>query len=54
LGDSRKWAESKRNWVKINKEMKDIRLPKFGMPNEFIDLCNMVKLYTEQDSSWAE
>ena len=34
--------------------MKDIGLPKFGMPNNFVDLRDIVKSHTEQDSSWDE
>jgi hypothetical protein len=34
--------------------MKDIRLPKFGMPSDFVDLRDIIKLYTEKDSSWVE
>jgi hypothetical protein len=33
-----KWARCEKNWVKINKEMKDIRLPEFGTPDDFGDL----------------
>jgi hypothetical protein len=53
-GNSRKWAKCKRNWIKINKEMKDIGLSEFGMPDDFIDLRDIVKSHTEQDSSWVE
>jgi hypothetical protein len=34
--------------------MKDFELPKFGTPNNFIDLSEVVKLYVEQDSLWIE
>jgi hypothetical protein len=51
-GDSRKWVKYERNRVKINKEMKDIGLPEFGMPNEFIDLRDIKKSHIEKDSSW--
>jgi hypothetical protein len=34
--------------------MKDFELPKFGTPNKFIDLSEVVKLYVEQDSLWIE
>jgi hypothetical protein len=53
-GDSRKWVKNERNWVKINKEKKDIKLPEFSMPGDFIDLCDIFKSHIEQDSSWAE
>jgi hypothetical protein len=32
--------------------MKDIGLLEFGTPNDFVDLCDIVKLHLEQDSSW--
>jgi hypothetical protein len=53
-GNSRKWAKCERNWIKINKEMKDIGLSKFSMPDEFVDLRDIVKSHTKRDSSWAE
>jgi hypothetical protein len=34
--------------------MKDIRLPEFDTPDEFVDLRDIVKSHTEKDSSWAE
>jgi hypothetical protein len=34
--------------------MKDIGLSEFGMPDDFVDLRDIVKSHTEQDSSWAE
>jgi hypothetical protein len=34
--------------------MKDIDLPEFGMPKDFVDLQNIVKSHTEQDSLWAK
>jgi hypothetical protein len=34
--------------------MKDIGLPEFGMPSDFIDLRDMVKSHTKQDSLWVE
>jgi hypothetical protein len=33
--------------------MKGIVLPKFGSPEDFVDLHDIVKRYAEQDSSWA-
>jgi hypothetical protein len=32
--------------------MRDIDLPKFDTPDDFVDLHNIVKLHAEQDSSW--
>jgi hypothetical protein len=32
--------------------MKDISLPEFGMPEDFVDLRDIVKSHTEQDSLW--
>jgi hypothetical protein len=49
-----KWAKCEKSWVKISKAMKDIKLPEFGMLDDFIDLCDIVKSHTEQDSSWAK
>ena len=47
--------KSERNWVeKISRVMKDIELPKVGMPNEFVDSHDIVESHTKQDSSWAE
>jgi hypothetical protein len=34
--------------------MKDIELPEFGMLDDFVDLRDIVKSHTEQDSSWDE
>jgi len=34
--------------------MKDIGLPDFGTPNDFIDLCDIVESHTKKDSSWVE
>ena len=34
--------------------MKDIKLPEFGTPDDFVDLHDIVKNHAEQDSSWAE
>jgi hypothetical protein len=34
--------------------MKDIELPKFGTPDNFIDLSDIVKLHAKQDSLWTK
>jgi hypothetical protein len=34
--------------------MRDISLPEFGTPNDFVDLRDIVKSHAEQDSSWVE
>jgi hypothetical protein len=34
--------------------MKDIKLPEFGTPDDFIDLRDIVESHAKQDSSWAE
>jgi hypothetical protein len=34
--------------------MKDIFLPKFGTPDDFVDLYDIVKTHAEQESSWIE
>jgi hypothetical protein len=46
--------EIQEKWIKINRVMKDIILPEFGTPNDFVDLRDIVKSHVEQDSSWAE
>jgi hypothetical protein len=38
-----RWEECLRNWEKINQKMRDIQLPEFGMPEDFIDLNDIVK-----------
>jgi hypothetical protein len=49
-----KWTLCEKSWIKINQAMKDINLPKFGTPDDFVDLHDIVKNHAEQDSSWAE
>ena len=34
--------------------MKDIGLLEFGTPDNFVDLCNIVKFNTKQDLLWVE
>ena len=34
--------------------MKDIKLPEFRTPSEFIDIRNVLKVYAEEDSLWTE
>jgi hypothetical protein len=34
--------------------MKDIGLPEFGDPENFIDLCDIVESHAKNDSLWAE
>jgi hypothetical protein len=34
--------------------MQNIGLPEFGTLDDFTDLCNIVELYTKQDSLWVE
>jgi hypothetical protein len=48
-----KWVECKRNWTKINWTMRDISLPEFDTPDNFVDLHDIVKLHVEQDSLWV-
>jgi hypothetical protein len=48
-----KWADCERIWTSINREMRDISLPKFGTPEDFVDLHDIVKLHEKQDSSWT-
>ena len=49
-----KWARCQKQWDKINKIMKDIRLPEYGTPDMFIDLNEIIKLCAEQDMLWAK
>jgi hypothetical protein len=49
-----KWSKCKKSWININRVMKDIELPEFGTPNEFVDLLGIVTTHAEQDSSWAK
>jgi hypothetical protein len=32
--------------------MKDIGLPEFGSPEDFVDLHDIVKIHAEHDSTW--
>jgi hypothetical protein len=34
--------------------MKDIGLPEFGNPDNFVDLCDIVESHTKQDLLWAK
>jgi hypothetical protein len=34
-----KWARCEKNWIKINQVMKDIGLPEFGTPDDFVDFA---------------
>jgi hypothetical protein len=48
-----KWVDCERSWTKINQAMRDIGLPEFSTPEDFVDLHDIVKLHAEQDSSWT-
>jgi hypothetical protein len=48
-----KWVECERSWSNINRAMRDIALPKFNTPEDFVDLHDIVKLHVEHNSSWA-
>jgi hypothetical protein len=50
----KKWVRCEKHWGKINKAMKDIRLPDFGTPDNFVDLCDIVESHAKKDSLWAE
>jgi hypothetical protein len=39
----KRWAKCERIWEKINREMKNIGLPEFRIPEEFVDLHDIVK-----------
>ena len=34
--------------------MKDIRLPDFDTPDDFVDLCEIVESHAKKDSLWVE
>jgi hypothetical protein len=38
-----KWIDCERSWVNINREMKNISLPKLGSPEDFFDFHDIVK-----------
>jgi hypothetical protein len=40
-----KWTKCEKRWIKINRVMKDIGLPKFGTPDDFVDLRDIVKMH---------
>jgi hypothetical protein len=46
-----KWAECENSWTKINQAMRDISLPEFSTPEDFVDLHDIFKLHVKQDSS---
>jgi hypothetical protein len=48
-----KWANCEKSWEKINQEMKDIDLPKFGSPEDFVDLHDIVKKHAKKESTWT-
>jgi hypothetical protein len=54
LRDPRKICQVPEALDKINKIMKDINLPEFGNPSDFIDIINVLNMYVEQDSLWAK
>jgi hypothetical protein len=39
-----RWGECEKIWEKINREMKNIDLLKFGPPEDFFDLHDIVKM----------
>jgi hypothetical protein len=44
-----RWEECLKNWGKINHKMRDISLPEFDMPDDFINLNDVVKQCMESD-----
>jgi hypothetical protein len=38
-----KWVDCEKSWVNINQEMRDIGLPEFNSPEDFVDLHDIVK-----------
>jgi hypothetical protein len=49
----RSTQENEKRWTNINQVMKDIGLPEFSAPNEFVDLRDIVKSHAKQDSLWS-
>ena len=49
-----KWIKCEKIWTKINRAMRDIGLPKFGTPDDFVDLRDIFKSHAKQDLSWAK
>jgi hypothetical protein len=47
-----KWVDCEKRWEKVNREMKDIDLLKFGSPKDFVDLHDIIKQHAKQDSTW--
>jgi hypothetical protein len=47
-----RWGECQKIWENINRDMQNIGIPKFGPPENFIDLNDIVKRHAEQDSTW--
>jgi hypothetical protein len=45
--NERKMGRMNENWEKINKEMRDVHLPEFGQPEDFIDLHGILRKHTE-------
>jgi hypothetical protein len=43
-----RWGECEKSWEKINLEMKNIDLPEFGPPEDFLDLHDIVKQHEEK------
>jgi hypothetical protein len=47
-----RWGKCEKSWEKINWEMRNTDLPKFGKQEDFIDLHDIVKEHEEQDLAW--
>jgi hypothetical protein len=48
----KRWVKYEISWEKINQEMKDIVLPKFDIPEDFVDLHDIVKRHAKNDLVW--
>jgi hypothetical protein len=46
------WEECVKSWVKINKEMRDIHLTKFGQPEDLTYLHDVVRQPTKKDQAY--
>jgi hypothetical protein len=49
-----KWDKCEKHRIKINRAMKDNRLPKFFTPYNSVDLRDIVKFHIKKDSAWSE
>ena len=48
------WTRCNKHYDKINNIMKDVGLPEFGTPDNFINLSNVVKMHAKQHVLWTK